>query len=126
MIETLIEPQALDNDVAVVKILQLMGQLTPNDIEYVLKAIKQVHKVIEDTKKMNNIPHVVDSGASVMEEEVEISVKITKENEDGSADAIVHMNRPAMECILQWGVIKMIEEGMKTYAPIKEKKDGAD
>jgi hypothetical protein len=75
---------------------------------------------------MNNIPHVVDSGASYDEEKIEFTLKITKENEDGSADAIVHMNRPAMECILQWGIIKMIEEGIKTYAPVKGKKDGAD
>jgi hypothetical protein len=126
MIETLIEPQPLDNDVAVIKILQLMGQLTPNDIEYVLKAIKQVHEVIEDTKEMNNIPHVIDSGASVMEEKIEFDLKITKENEDGSANAIVRMNRPAMECILQWGIIKMIEEGIKTYAPQGEQKDETD
>jgi hypothetical protein len=126
MIETLVEPQPLDNDVAVIKILQLMGQLTPNDIKYVLKAIKQVHEVIEDIKEMNNIPHVVDSGASVMEEKIEFSLKITKENEDGSADAIVRMNRPAMECILQWGIIKMIEEGIKTYAPQGEQKDETD
>jgi len=123
MIETLIEPQPLDNDVAVIKILQLMGQLTPSDIEYVLKAIKQVHEVIEDTKEMNNIPHIVDSGASVMEEKIEFGLKITSENPDGSANAVVRMNRPAMECILQWGIIKMIEEGIKTYAPQGEQKD---
>jgi hypothetical protein len=126
MIETLVEPQPLDNDVAVIKILQLMGQLTPSDIEYVLKAIKQVHEVIEDTKEMNNIPHIVDSGASVMEEKIEFGLKITSENPDGSANAIVRMNRPAMECILQWGIIKMIEEGIKTYAPQGEQKDGTD
>ena len=33
MIETLVKPTPLDNDVAVVKILQLMGQLTGRDIE---------------------------------------------------------------------------------------------
>ena len=70
---------------------------------------------------MNNIPHIVDTGASVMpKEKVEISLKITKENEDGSADAIVRFNAPAMECLLQWGIIKMIEEGIKTYAPVKK------
>jgi hypothetical protein len=47
MIEKLVEPQALDNDVAVMKIMQLMGQLTPNDIAYVLKATKQVYDAIE-------------------------------------------------------------------------------
>jgi len=46
MIEKIIEPQSLDNDVAVMKILQLMGQLTPNDIEYVLKVSKQVYDAI--------------------------------------------------------------------------------
>jgi hypothetical protein len=46
MIEKLIEPQALDNAIAVMKIMQLMGQLTPNDIEYVLKATKQVYDAI--------------------------------------------------------------------------------
>jgi hypothetical protein len=46
MLEKLIEPQALDNDIAVMKIMQLMGQLTPNDIEYVLKATKQVYDAI--------------------------------------------------------------------------------
>jgi hypothetical protein len=46
MIEKLVEAQPLDNDVAVMKIMQLMGQLTPNDIAYVLKATKQVYDVI--------------------------------------------------------------------------------
>jgi hypothetical protein len=48
MIETLIKPQPLDNDVAVIKILQLMGQLTPNDIEYVLKAISHVYGKVQE------------------------------------------------------------------------------
>jgi hypothetical protein len=47
MIEKLVEPQTLDNDVAVMKIMQLMGQLSPSDIAYVLKATKQVYEVIE-------------------------------------------------------------------------------
>jgi hypothetical protein len=49
MIETLVKPQTLDNDVAVIKILQLMGQLTPNDIAYVLKISAQVYKAIGET-----------------------------------------------------------------------------
>ena len=51
---------------------------------------------------------------------MDIKVEIVKENEDGSADAIVRFNAPAMECLLQWGIIKMIEEGIKTYAPVKK------
>ena len=69
---------------------------------------------------------IVDSGASYDENKIEFSLKITQENEDGSADAIVRMNRPAMECIMQWGIIKMIEEGLKTYAPQGEQKDATD
>jgi len=48
MIETLVKPQSLDNDVAVMKILQLMGQLSTNDIAYVLKVSAQVYKAIGD------------------------------------------------------------------------------
>jgi len=51
MIETLVKPTSLDNDVAVVKILQLMGQLTPNDIKYVLTVTSQVYDVISNTPK---------------------------------------------------------------------------
>jgi hypothetical protein len=46
MIETLVKPQALDNDVAVIKILQLMGQLSPNDIAYLLRVSAQVYDAI--------------------------------------------------------------------------------
>ena len=48
MIETLVKPQALDNDVAVIKILQLIGQLTPNDIAYVLRISAQVYRAVGD------------------------------------------------------------------------------
>jgi hypothetical protein len=67
---------------------------------------------------MNNIPHIVDSGASYTEEKIELGLTITKENPDGSADAVVRFNRPALNCLVQWGLIKMIEEGLKTYAPV--------
>lgn len=56
----------------------------------------------------------------VEDTKIEFGLKIVKENEDGSADAIVRFNKPAMECLLQWGIIKMIEEGIKTYAPVKK------
>lgn len=50
MIENLVKAQPLDNDIAVIKILQLMGQLSPNDIAYVLKISAQVYKSIGDIK----------------------------------------------------------------------------
>lgn len=46
MIENIIKPVPLDNDIAVIKILQLMGQLSPKDIEYVLCVASQVYKVV--------------------------------------------------------------------------------
>jgi hypothetical protein len=46
MIENLVKPAPLNNDVAVIKILQLMGQLTPEDIKHVLTIVNQVYKVV--------------------------------------------------------------------------------
>ena len=43
MIETIVKPQQLDNDIAVMKILQLMGQLSLEDIQYVLKVTLQIY-----------------------------------------------------------------------------------
>jgi hypothetical protein len=48
MIETLVKPEPLDNDVAVMKILQLMGQLTPADIAYILKVISHVYGKVQE------------------------------------------------------------------------------
>jgi hypothetical protein len=48
MIETIVKPQPLDNDVAVMKILQLMGQLSLNDIQYVLKVTLQVYEKAQE------------------------------------------------------------------------------
>lgn len=46
MIETLIPPTTLDNDVAVMKIIHLLGQLSPKDIGYLLAVITHVHKSV--------------------------------------------------------------------------------
>jgi hypothetical protein len=48
MIETLIKPQSLDNDIAVMKILQLLGQLSLNDIDYICNIVNQVHNLISE------------------------------------------------------------------------------
>jgi hypothetical protein len=52
MIENLVNPQPLDNDIAVVKILQLMGQLSPNDIKYVLTLSLQVYGAIINSQEI--------------------------------------------------------------------------
>jgi len=48
MIESIVEPQPLDNDVAVMKILQLMGQLSLKDIKYVLTLTLQIYGKARD------------------------------------------------------------------------------
>jgi len=48
VIETIVKPQSLDNDIAVIKILQLLGQLSLNDIEYVLKVTSQIYGKVQE------------------------------------------------------------------------------
>jgi len=48
MIETIVKPQQLDNDIAVMKILQLMGQLSLNDIQYLLRITLQIYGKAQD------------------------------------------------------------------------------
>jgi hypothetical protein len=47
MIETIVKPQPLDNDVAVMKIIQLMGQLSLNDLSYILQLVAKVYLAAE-------------------------------------------------------------------------------
>lgn len=48
MIEALVPPTTLENDVAVMKIVQLMGQLSPKDLGYVLAIASQVHRAVAE------------------------------------------------------------------------------
>ena len=48
MIETLVKPEPLDNDVAVIKIFQLMGQLSVKDMQYVLKVTQKIYGKVQD------------------------------------------------------------------------------
>ena len=59
---------------------------------------------------------------------MDISVKITKENKDGSADAIVRFDKLGLEVLVQWGLIAMLKEGLNEYATsqqVKERKKPA-
>jgi hypothetical protein len=47
---------------------------------------------------------------------MDISVKITKENKDGSADAVVHFDKQGLETLVQWGLISMLKEAINEYA----------
>lgn len=48
MIETLVKPEPLDNDIAVLKIFQLMGQLSLKDMQYVLKVTLEVYGKVQE------------------------------------------------------------------------------
>ena len=45
-----------------------------------------------------------------------ISVRIIKENEDGSADAQVTFNKEGLETLIQWGLVSMLTKGLNEYA----------
>lgn len=46
---------------------------------------------------------------------MEISVKITKENKDGSADAIVRFDKEGLEVLVQWGIVAMLTKAIDEY-----------
>jgi hypothetical protein len=46
---------------------------------------------------------------------MEISVKITKENKDGSADAIVRFDKQGLEVLIQWGIVAMLTKAIDEY-----------
>ena len=52
-----------------------------------------------------------------------ISVKITKENKDGSADAIVRFDKEGLETLVQWGLVAMLTEAVDEYK-VRPEKDG--
>jgi hypothetical protein len=51
MIEPIVKPQPLDNDIAVMKILQLMGQLSLNDLGYILSLVAKVYTATEKARE---------------------------------------------------------------------------
>jgi len=50
--ESPVKPQPLDNDFAVIKIIHLMGQLSLNDLGYILQLVAKVYLATE--KAQNN------------------------------------------------------------------------
>jgi hypothetical protein len=47
---------------------------------------------------------------------MDITVKIIKENKDGSADAIVRFDKQGLETLVQWGLISMLKQAINEYA----------
>jgi hypothetical protein len=52
-----------------------------------------------------------------------LQVKITKEHKDGSADALVTVDKEGMELLIQWGLIAILKEAIKNreYNPRPKK-----
>jgi hypothetical protein len=46
---------------------------------------------------------------------MEISVKIIKENKDGSANAEVNFDKEGLEVLVQWGIVAMLIKAIDEY-----------
>jgi hypothetical protein len=46
---------------------------------------------------------------------MEITVKIIKENKDGSADAMVRYDKDGLETLVQWGLVAMLTKAIDEY-----------
>lgn len=54
------------------------------------------------------------------EDAQQISIKIIKENKDGSADAQVRFNKQGLETLVQWGMVSMLAAALDAYKPVAE------
>jgi hypothetical protein len=51
---------------------------------------------------------------------MDIRVEIVKENEDGSADALVHFDKDGLAILVQYGIIEMLKQAIAEYKmPVK-------
>ena len=53
---------------------------------------------------------------------VDIKVEIVKENEDGSADALVHFDKEGLGILVQYGIISMLTKAINEFADKKPNK----
>ena len=53
---------------------------------------------------------------------VDIKVEIVKENEDGSADALVHFDKEGLGILVQYGIISMLTKAINEFADKKPSK----
>ena len=52
---------------------------------------------------------------------MDISVKILKENKDGSAEALINFDKEGLETLVQWGFVALLTKALDKYA-VKPKK----
>lgn len=60
------------------------------------------------------------------EEAQQISVRIIKENKDGSADAQVTFNKEGLETLVQWGLVSMLTAAIDAYKPASKSRSKVD
>ena len=46
---------------------------------------------------------------------MDIRIEIVKENEDGSADALVHFDKDGLAILVQYGIIEMLKQAIAEY-----------
>ena len=54
---------------------------------------------------------------------MEITVKIIKENKDGSANAEVNFDKEGLETLVQWGLVAMLTKAVDEYR-VRPDEDG--
>jgi hypothetical protein len=70
------------------------------------------------TKKTNTIgktPTLAPKRKTTTEDTLGISVKIIKENKDGSADAQVTFSKEGLETLVQWGIVALLTAAVDEY-----------
>ena len=56
---------------------------------------------------------------------MKISVKIIKENEDGSANAQVDFDKEGLETLVQWGLVSILTKAIDEYKVRPEETEAA-
>jgi hypothetical protein len=60
-------------------------------------------------------PKLAPKRKTTVEDTLGISVKIIKENKDGSADAIVRYNKEGLDTLVQWGIVALLAAAVDEY-----------
>jgi hypothetical protein len=60
-------------------------------------------------------PKLTPKNKTTVEDTLGISVKIIKENKDGSADAQVTFNKNGLETLVQWGIVALLTAAVDEY-----------
>jgi hypothetical protein len=52
---------------------------------------------------------------------MDIKIKIIKENDDGSADALVYFDKEGLEILVQYGMLAMLKQAIDEYKTPEKK-----